>query len=487
MLTLLRKKHIAKKVLWGLAVIIIPAFVLWGAGNLTKSKLPFKYVGNISGRNIPVKEFIKSVKDVRTGLFLNYFNQPEALNKLMKDKKLINRLAWESLIMQNAAGEAGFSASDGDVVNFITHHPLFTRDNVFNEKFYKYFLRNSLGISPRDFEESVRDFIISAKFKDDIVKGVTVQDAELRRFYQNEFEKAEIDYVVIDKDAFKEKAVVSEEEIMSFYGAEKERFTEPEKIVLQYIAFPHKEPGAKEKALVKMKKIYAKVSRRPRDMEKIARDFDLSVKETPPFGREEIVPGMGSVKNVGEVSFRLRPLAEAAPMVDDNEIGDSFIIMVKEKRPPRIKSAGEVTVYITGVLKDEKAKLLAEKEADKIYEEAKSGKRTLKKLAKKYKLKPARTKLITRFDYIEGIGESYAIVDDAFKLKAGEISKPIGVRKGYALIEPVGFHLMDEEEFEKEKDDYRNRLLAIKKMKALRGWFSKTGAGTTLNVDLDKI
>ncbi|MGB2705583.1 MAG: SurA N-terminal domain-containing protein, partial [Candidatus Omnitrophota bacterium] len=65
MLNFLRKKHIAKKVLWALAVIIIPAFVLWGAGSLSKRRFPFKYVGRISGRKVSVKEFLKSVKDVR--------------------------------------------------------------------------------------------------------------------------------------------------------------------------------------------------------------------------------------------------------------------------------------------------------------------------------------------------------------------------------------------------------------------------------------
>ncbi len=487
MLTFLRKKNIAKKILWALAIIIIPAFVLWGAGNLSRKRLPFKYVGRISGRKISIEEFAKSVKNARIGLFLNYFNQPEALDKLQKDRKLINRLAWESLIMKSGAKKAGMDASDGEVVDFITNHPLFTRGNVFNEKFYKYFLQNSLGVSPRAFEESVRDFIISMKFKNDIVKSVAVPDPELYRFYRNEFEKAEIDYVVIDKNAFKEKAAVSEKEIMSFYDAQKERFTEPEKIILQYIAFPHKEQGAKEKVLAEMKEVYDKLASRPRNMEKIAERFGLSIKETPPFSREEIVPGMGNMGNIGAVSSRLNPLAEVAPMVDENEIGTSFIIMVKEKRSPRVKSAEEVTVYITDLIKDEKAKILAQKKANKMYGEAKSGKMPLFAISEKYALKPARTGFISRFDYIAGIGESYAIVDDAFKLKPGEISKPIEVRKGCALIEPVGFRLIDEKKFEKEKDTYRNKILAAKKMRALQDWLSKAGANTILNVDLDRI
>ncbi|MGB2706354.1 MAG: SurA N-terminal domain-containing protein, partial [Candidatus Omnitrophota bacterium] len=453
----------------------------------SKRRFPFKYVGRISGRKVSVKEFLKSVKDVRIELFLNYFSQPEALDKLQKDRKLINRLAWENLLIKSGTRKAGVRISDVEVIDFITNHPLFTRGGVFNEKFYKYFLKNSLGISPREFEENVRNFLITMRFREGIIKNVTVGDAELRRFYENEFEKAKLNYVVIDKNDFTEKAVVSEEEIVLFYNSDKERFTEPEKIVLQYIAFTHKEQGAKEKALAEMKEVYEKLRARPRNMEKIARRFGLSIKETPPFSQDEIVPGMGNIRNIGAVSFNLKPLAEVAPMVDDNEIGTSFIIMVKEKRAPRIKSAEEVTVYITGLIKDEKAKGLALKETDKLYEEAKSGEMTLAVLSEKHGLKLGRTGFISRFDYIEGIGESYAIVDDAFKLKKDEISKPIEVRKGYALIEPVGFHSIDEEKFEKEKDTYRNKVLAAKKMKALQDWFLKQRANSTLTVDLDRI
>ncbi|GEM_PF-994998 len=487
MLTLLRKKNVAKRVLWALAVILIPAFVLWGAGNISKKNLGFKYVGSIAGKNISVKEFAGSIKTVRAGLFLNYFSRPEALDKLLKDRGLINRLAWENLIIENGAKKARVNASDGEVVNFITKHPLFTRDGVFNEKFYNYFLQNSLGTAPRDFEENVRDFIISVKFKNDIVKDITVTDEELRRFYQNEFEKAEIDYILIDKSAFKEGTSVSKEEIISFYEGQKKRFTEPEKIILQYIRFPHEKEGEKEKALVKMKQVYDKLRKRPRGMEKIASEFGLSVKETPPFSRNEIIPGMGNLRNVSAVAFGLQPMAEAAPMVDENDTGASFIIMVKERRPSRIKSVEEVASYITDLIKNEKAAAAAKKEADELREEASSAGMDLPGLAKKHGFKLMHTEFISRFDYIEEIGESYAIVDEAFKLEKGAISGPIKVRKGYALIEPAAFLLINEDEFSKEKDSYRDKLLSAKKTKALRSWLMKAGADSVLNVNLEQI
>ena len=138
-------------------------------------------------------------------------------------------------------------------------------------------------------------------------------------------------------------------------------------------------------------------------------------------------------------------------------------------------------------VKDEKALALAKEETDKLYKEAKAGGITLKKIAKNHDLELRKTGLVSRFDYIEGVGESYQIVTNAFKLKIGELSGPIKARKGFVLIEPVEFLLIDEEKFEKEKEDHRNKVLSAKKMEALEDWFAKIRVTSSLNVDLDRI
>lgn len=487
MLNFLRKKKIAKRVLWFLAIIIIPAFVLWGAGSLLEKKSSIKYIGAIDGQKIHVDEFIKSVRDVQIGLFLNYFNQPEALKKIQEDRKLLNRLAWENLLLNKGAKKANVKVSDKEVVNFVTNFPLFVRGGAFDEKLYNYILRNSLGITPRSFEESIRAFLINAKYKADIIKSVTASDEEIRKAYKNEFEKAKIYYVLIDKDDFKKYVEVSKNEATAFYEKNKKLFVDPEKVVVQYIAFPHKEENAKEKALENLKTAYEKIKKRPGDFEKIAADSGYAVQETSPFSQDEVVAGLEMAKDINIVSFRLRPMIDVLPMLNENEIGTSYIMRVKEKLSSGIKPEENVSSYIVDVLKDEKALELSGSEAEKIYEDAAGSNAPLRELAEKYGLQVRESEPISRFDYLEGIGESFNVVNSAFSLKIGQISKPIRVRKGFALIEPVKFEPIDEEKFEKEKADYSNKVLAIKKMKALESWFGGVRANSSLNVDLDKI
>ncbi|MCQ9207209.1 MAG: SurA N-terminal domain-containing protein [Omnitrophica bacterium] len=403
MLGILRKKKTMKRILWGLAIIIIPAFVLWGAGNNSKKKLPYNQIGTIDGAVIPVDDFIKSVQDTRVSLFLNYFNQPETLRGFQNDSALINRLTWDNLIMTEKAKKERLSVSDEEVVNFVTQHPLFARGGIFDDKLYNYILRNSLGMMPRAFEESVRNLLIYAKYREGIVGSVIVSEEELREVYKKETEKVKLYYVVIDRSLYTEIAEVSEDEIDAFYEKNKDRF---------------KEPGEGE-------------------------------------------------------------------------------------APERIKTKDEVTDSIVRSLKDKKSRGLAKEAAEDIYKIAEDKGRSLKNSLKKYRsqkklrrkqnnrkkdiLELRKTELISRSDYVDGVGESRNIVEEAFKLEIGKVSKPIVIRKGFALIEPIKFQLMDEEEFEKQKETRRAQALATKQIAAFQNWLNKERANTTLAVDLSKL
>ena len=59
MLKFLRNKKTAKKVWIGLAIIIIPAFALWGFGGASRNKEETASVGKIFGHSVSIIEFKK--------------------------------------------------------------------------------------------------------------------------------------------------------------------------------------------------------------------------------------------------------------------------------------------------------------------------------------------------------------------------------------------------------------------------------------------
>ncbi|MDD5097003.1 MAG: SurA N-terminal domain-containing protein, partial [Candidatus Omnitrophica bacterium] len=65
MLRILRNKKTAKKIWIGLAIIIIPAFALWGFGS-SSSNEDEKPVGKIFGKNITALEYKKALAATKT-------------------------------------------------------------------------------------------------------------------------------------------------------------------------------------------------------------------------------------------------------------------------------------------------------------------------------------------------------------------------------------------------------------------------------------
>ena len=487
MLKIMRRKDIMKKILWGLAIIIIPAFVLWGTGSLSKKRYPYKYVGTIGGKKITAEAFVKSLKDVRIGLFINYAGQPQVLNKVLGDRPLMNRLAWENLLINELARENRVAVTNEEVVNFVTRHPLFARGGSFDGKVYDYILKNSLGMTPRAFEEGVRNFLVNAKFKASVVKNIDAGDKEVKDAYRKEVEKASFFYVQIDGKDFLDKAKVPNEDISRYYAKHKQLFAEPEKVILEYVAFPHREENSREKAMADLKVAYGQFKKRPSEIANTARLLGLDLKETAPFARDEIVPEITDVRGLERVAFGIKPRTEVITLIDEDERGTSYVIRVKERRKPRVKKENEVRDYILNVLKNKKAAGLAKERADEFYKDAVSGNLTLEQIARKHNLPLGETKLISRFDYIEGVGESYSAVDEDFRLKPNEISPPLPARNGYVIIQPMRFEFMSEKEFEKVESDYRAKIISLKKLKALEGWMDTLKKNSSLEVDLGKI
>ncbi len=487
MLSFFRRKKVMKRVLWVLAVIIILAFVLWGAPNLSNQESGPKYIGIINGKKVSTEQFVKNLKEVQIGFFLNYFNQPEILNKLQGDRALLNRIAWENIILSESAAKDGLTAGNEEVVSFIKKHPLFVRGGIFDEKLYNYILKNNLGMTPRAFEESVRSFLVNAKYKSNIIKNITVTDDEALEAYKSDFEKVKMNYVVIDKKNFLGDVTVTDAEIDTFYNQNKTRFVDPERIILEYIAFPHPKEGVKEKAFSDLKTSYEKLKRRPKNMKKVAESLNLEVKETNAFSQDEIVPEINDIQGIAGIAFRMKPIQDILPLANQKEIGTSYIIRVKEILPSREKTKKEITPYIVGTLKDEKSLAIAEARAREAYEKVKKENLSLKDIAKQMNLKLQKTEFISRFDYIEDVGESYELVNIAIDIGVGEISKPLKTRKGFALLEPIEIQFVKEETFQTEKEGYQSKVLSVKKMKALEDWFNSAKAGTSLEIDLDRL
>ena len=75
-LGIMRSRKFSKRVLMGLLIIIIPAFVFWGVGSLSDRPKP---AGKIYGRAVSAENFFSSRQGVQTQILLNYFTDYERI------------------------------------------------------------------------------------------------------------------------------------------------------------------------------------------------------------------------------------------------------------------------------------------------------------------------------------------------------------------------------------------------------------------------
>ena len=224
MLKFLRRKEIAKAIFWALVILILPAFVLWGTGSLSGSKDREgpRFAGMIDKKKVSFDELYEAITATRSLLVLNYFNQPQALEMLLRDKPLLGKLGWGRLIMLKEAKRYRIKIHDEDVVAFIRSHPLFLRGGAFDEKLYGYVLKYNMGLEPRAFEEIIRSNLEVQRLNDSLTKDITASDEEVLSEYKQELSALK-EPKVLDEEKFKKEKDEFSKKVL---GMKKTKFLE---------------------------------------------------------------------------------------------------------------------------------------------------------------------------------------------------------------------------------------------------------------------
>lgn len=520
MLKFLRKKGNLKKIMWGLAILIIPAFVLWGSGSAVRSRGQPKYAGKIFGKKVSFRQYSEALLACRNQGLLIY---GEGFNKIAKYLDLEEQ-AWERLILLEQAKKEDLQVPDKEVIDFIERPPLFQKQGRFNRDRYNTLLDYLFRLSPRAFEEQIRESLIIDKLKNEVTSYVSVSDEEIKKEYKNENEKAKAYYVLIESQRFEEQVHPSYEELQDYYQKRKTEFKVPEQVKVQYIAlyldekaYPEIEiteeemenfyQGHREEFSAKDKK--GKVSIRPLEevkiqiKERLARDKakailedriwqisdeigdtpelfsevgernEIEVKETGFFGPQKAIAEIGLSYEFLNAAFSLK-IGEVSNVIETSK--GYFIIKVKEKKEPHIPPLDAIKEKVqTGVV-EQSSRQLAKKKGQETALQIKNMMQEKKldfpKAAEKLSLAVKETEGFTRFSYISGIGQSRELSQAAFELEPGGVSDLIEVPNGYCILSLKDIVPIEEEKFKQEKEEFAKNLLARKKEAFYKFWLS---------------
>jgi len=176
---------------------------------------------------------------IRVQLVLVYFSDSASLGKLLNNRSLINMMAWERLVLLNAADKKKIEVSDKDVITLLSSHPLFQRNGRFDKKTYEYIVRQSLALEPRQFEELLRENMKVRMIRQEVLKNLTVSDDEMRELFTAINGQVELSYITLDKNIFMNEAIIPESAALAEYTKNPEDFYEPEQILKNRTWFVH--------------------------------------------------------------------------------------------------------------------------------------------------------------------------------------------------------------------------------------------------------
>lgn len=141
------RKH-TKVIIW----IVVVSFVIWGGYSVTTLKKEGRYAGEVFGKSVTFQEYNKFYN--ATQLFMPSKDKTE-----LENPEVIRTLTWQNIIYAREAKRMGIQVTDEEVRQEVSN--ILTQQGISapTEDQYRIWLTRTLRISPRDFEEGLREFM----------------------------------------------------------------------------------------------------------------------------------------------------------------------------------------------------------------------------------------------------------------------------------------------------------------------------------------
>ncbi|MFC1804587.1 SurA N-terminal domain-containing protein [Candidatus Omnitrophota bacterium] len=459
MLKLLRNKKLKKRLLIGLAVIIVPAFAFWGASSVIRGKKEAVYAGVIRGSKIPFTDYIDAQKAVRNRLIIQFGDEFSQMQQYFD----IESQAWDRLILLSQAKRERINAGDKEIVGFIRKLPIFSKGGRFDKDLYSQLLRYVFYAQPRVFEEQMRQNIILSKLHENHTKDITLDDAEIKEAYKKETQSLSIYYIASLNQEAAQDIVIGDEELKEYFKNYKLEFKLPPSFDLEYILMPAEDQRSQTEA--KIREILPMLNSKD-GLGPAAAQLKVEVNQTGPFAQTDIIPGIGYSQELLQLISRLKVGEFSPPVFMD---GVYYILRLTDRKGSYIPEFENIKDQILKVALEKKTKDIARQKLKSCLQslDASSSKPVnLKGLAKEFALKYGVTGMFKYGSYIEDIGASDEFWMTAVDLEGGAISKVIEVASGFYAIKLKSKESLDEKEFLENKEVFSENLLLLKKQES---------------------
>lgn len=336
-------------------------------------------------------------------------------------------------------------------------------------------VENQLGMSVPQFEEALRESMITEKFRHLVTDGITVGPAEIQEEFRRRNEKIAIQYALVKPAEIASTIQPTEDQLSTYFKQNMAKYQIPEKRAAQYALLDLSKLRAQTQIPDDALKAYynqhladykvansvhvehilfktigktdAEVAEIKKQAESVLKqvksgaNFEVLAKKYSEDDASKVKGGdLGwivegqTVPEFQQVAFNL-PKGSISDLVK-TQYG-FHIIKVLDKQTAHTKTFEEVRSSILPILLDQKvndeADNIASQMADIVRQ---SDRQPVATVAKKLNLELGSTPPISISDPVGELGSSHDVSQMLFELRVGELSAPLHIDKGYVIITP---------------------------------------------------
>jgi len=483
MLHIFRSKKFARRTLYGILIVIIPAFVLWGAGSFSDKPA---LIGTIDKKEIRSDDFAKSLQGIKIELLLTYSDY-NVLTNVLRNRSLIARMAWERLIFLISANKHKIKITDRDVLFSLAQHPLFQKNGLFDRWTYNYIIKNTLGMEPRTFEELVRENIEIIVFQNALCKDIVVPEKEIKEHFGTLNDKFDISYFRVDKENFTGSSAPTEEEIENYYTSHVFEFETPQKIGIEYIEIPYSNVEQKKEVANKMGELQLRLEKFPTTFEETAKEHGVYYRKTGPISRDDLLPGTKFSKKVHDIALSMSKDEVSPPVFTGNVSGSAYLMRKIDTTPAQLMAFEEVRETVAEKLVLDKKTFLASEKASSFYEDISSGKISFEEAANSLSAEIRTSRDIDIDGYIDGIGPAEAVIFETTGKDPGSMIPPVTSVKGVFMVKIEKITPAGIDGFAEQKDGITRQIMSRKRKEFLSEWLLKEAPESELARSLDTV
>jgi len=481
MLSTLRHKGVSRKILWGVAIIVILSFGVFGTAYRLDNTV--NSAGKIFGRSVGLRDFETAYLDSRDQAIFTYGDRFFKMGQNID----MEREAWTRLILLHEAAKRHIKAADQEVVEFIASVPFFQHQGKFDQSTYESLLRDPrvFDRNPKDFEEGVRGGIIIRKLLEAAAGNIVISDNELKQEYIKRLEKIKLSYALLDPADFSKGQNASDEEARKFYEARKEDFRQPPMINVQYVhlVYPDKADEAQKAAVKKDAQAIAKELKDNADLAAVAKKYHQAAKDSGYFTHEQPLLTFAWSPDFVDTLFAMKEGASSGAV----ETPDGWeVVRIKQKQGSSVPEYAAIADKVKQAVVNQKAADAAAAKAEADLKTIREGlkDKDFNTLAQKLGLKTQETASFSRGEYINAPGLVAEFQEASLKLNADNKLGLVSTSQGPAILYLSSVEPIDEKKFTQDKEDFRQMMTAQKRNEAIAVFVTGLKFEAALKTDL---